>query len=70
VPGEHDFTVEYCENADPALTAWCVLQEGLIVFFDPVQELAVAMARRMAEDAGQAAWLKVSGQTTRIQPLP
>jgi diketogulonate reductase-like aldo/keto reductase len=69
LPDEHDFTLQYCQHVDPALTAWCVFQDGTVVFFDPVLDRAIASARRMAHDAGQAAWLISAGLTIRIPAL-
>jgi hypothetical protein len=66
LPDERDFLVEYCADADPALAAWCVLHEGLVVFFDPVQERAIAAALPMATDDGSAAWLIMGGRKIRI----
>lgn len=67
MPAEHDLTVKYCPHVDPALMAWCVFQDGTVVFFDALLDHALAAARQMARDAGRHAWL-ISGELTI--PLP
>jgi hypothetical protein len=60
---ERDVTVEYRVVGASPMKAWRAVQGDQVIIVDPVLDVVLATARRIARDEGVTAWLIASDLT-------